>query len=225
MTDQTATGPGLTLYAYWRTSATYRVRVALALKGLTAQERLIDIDAGEHLRPEFLAINPQGALPALVVHGHPPLTQSVAILEFLDELYPQPALLPDDPFGRARVRSLAATMASDTHPLIVPRVRKYLKEAAGFDDAAWRAWQTAWFTRGLTDIEARLRDDPATGTFCHGGTPTMADICLASVEAVARVFKIKVDGIPTVDRIVAACNALDAFSNADPMVQTGAPRA
>ena len=224
MSDPNATGPSLTLYAYWRTSAAYRVRVALALKGLVAQERLVDIDAGEHLRPEFLAINPQGALPALVVQGHPPLTQSVAILEFLEEMYPQPALLPEDPYGRARVRSLAATMASDTHPLIVPRVRKYLQETTGFDDAAWRAWQTAWFTRGFTDIEARLRDDSATGTFCHGDTLTIADICLASVEAVARVFKIKVDGIPTVDRIVAACNALDAFANADPMIQVGAPR-
>ena len=193
-----------------------RVRVALALKGLTAEERLVDIDAGEHLRPDFLAINPQGAIPALVVEGHPPLTQSVAILEFLDELHPQPALLPGDPYGRARVRSLAATMASDTHPLIVPRVKTYLKEQAGFDDAAWRAWQVAWFTRGFTDIETRLRDDPATGAFCHGDTPTMADICLASVEAVARVFKIKVEGIPTVDRIVAACNVLEAFRNADP---------
>ena len=215
----------LVLYAYWRTSATYRVRVALAMKGVAAQERLVDIDAGEHLRPEFLAINPQGALPALVVEGHVPLTQSLAILEFLDEQYPQPALLPADAYGRARVRSLAATMASDTHPLIVPRVKKYLKEKAGFDDAAWRDWQTAWFTRGFTDIEARLAHDPATGTFCHGDTPTIADICLASVEAVARVFKIKVDGIPTVDRIVAACNALDAFANADPMVQVGAPPA
>ena len=215
----------LVLYAYWRTSATYRVRVALAMKGVAAQERLVDIDAGEHLRPEFLAINPQGALPALVVEGHVPLTQSLAILEFLDEQYPQPALLPADAHGRARVRSLAATMASDTHPLIVPRVKKYLKEKAGFDDAAWRDWQTVWFTRGFTDIEARLARDPATGTFCHGDTPTIADICLASVEAVARVFKIKVDGIPTVDRIVAACNALDAFANADPMVQVGAPPA
>lgn len=215
----------LVLYAYWRTSATYRVRVALAMKGVAAQERLVDIDAGEHLRPEFLAINPQGALPALVVEGHVPLTQSLAILEFLDEQYPQPALLPADAHGRARVRSLAATMASDTHPLIVPRVKKYLKEKAGFDDAAWRDWQTAWFTRGFADIEARLARDPATGTFCHGDTPTIADICLASVEAVARVFKIKVDGIPTVDRIVAACNALDAFANADPMVQVGAPPA
>ncbi len=223
MADQSASKPHLTLYAYWRTSATYRVRVALALKGLAAEERLVDIDGGEHLRPEFLAINPQGAIPALVVEGHAPLTQSLAILEFLDEQHPEPALLPADAYGRARVRSLAATMASDTHPLIVPRVRKYLKEAAGFDDAAWRAWQTQWFTRGFTDIEARLRDDPATGRFCHGNSLTIADICLASVEAVARVFRIKVDNIPTVDRIVAECNRHDAFSRADPLVQVGAP--
>ncbi len=215
--------PKLQLYAFWRSSATYRVRVALNLKGVTAEETLIDLDAGQQLSAEFLAVNPQGAIPALVEPGHAPLTQSVAILEYLEERFPQPPLLPSDPYSRARVRSLAATMAGDTHPLIVPRVKKYLTGTAGFDDAAWRAWQVNWFTRGFEAMEARLAADDATGTFCHGHKPTMADICLASVVVVARVFKVEVANIPTIERIMASCEELDAFARANPMRQVGAP--
>ncbi len=219
MTDQ----PTFQLYGFWRSSATYRVRVALALKGLTAQETAIDLEKGEQFAPAFLAVNPQGALPALIEPGHAPLTQSTAILEYLEERFPQPPLLPADLHGRARVRSLAGLMASDTHPLVVPRVKKYLTGSGGFDDKAWRAWQVTWFTRGFQAMEARLAHDPATGAFCHGDTPTVADICLASVVAVRRVFKIEVPDIPTVDRITATCDALDAFARADPFRQAGAP--
>lgn len=217
--------PALTLYAYWRTSATYRVRVALNLKGVRATEALVDVDAGEHLREPFLSINPQGALPAMVEDGHPPLTQSLAILEYLDERFPDPPLLPppSDPRGRARVRSLALLMAADTHPLITPRVRKYLTGTAGLDMDAWRAWQVNWFTAGFRAMEARLSRDAETGAFCHGDAVTMADVCLASVTAVARVFRIEVDGIPTVRRIVERCEAMDAFARADPFRQVGAP--
>jgi hypothetical protein len=125
------TEPTLELYAFWRSSATYRVRVALALKGLPARERYVDLDAGDQRDPAFLAINPLGAIPALIVPGQPPLTQSLAILEYLDETVPLPALLPSDPLGRARVRSIAAGLAADTHPLIVPRVRNYLTTTGG----------------------------------------------------------------------------------------------
>ena len=124
----------LQLFAYWRTSATFRVRVALHLKGLAATERFIDVDAGEHRSEAYLRINPLGAVPALVEGGQPPLTQSLAILEFLEELKPEPALLPRDLHGRARVRSLAGMLASDTHPLVTPRVRKYLSTNAGLGD-------------------------------------------------------------------------------------------
>ena len=217
------------LFSYWRTSATYRVRVAFNLKGIQPQERNVDIDAGEQRGEAFLKINPMGAIPALLDHGPgqspTPLTQSLAILEFIDEIQPAPPLLPADPHGRARVRSIAAMLAADTHPLITPRVRKYLTANAGFDDAAWRAWQTQWFTAGLQALEQRLAGDPQTGTFCHGEAPTMADICLASIIVVMRVFKVEVAGIPTVLRIMAACEALDAFAKADPMRQVGAPRA
>ncbi len=221
MADQ----PRFELFSFWRTSATFRVRVALNLKGLTAHERIVDLDAGEQRGEAFLRINPLGAIPALVAEGHPPLTQSLAILEFLDETVPAPPLLPADPHGRARVRSIAAMLACDTHPLITPRVRRYLAASAGFDDAAWKAWQTQWFTTGLRAVEQRLAADAATGAYCHGDTVTVADICLASILAVTKVFKVPVDGIPTVDRIVARCEALDAFARADPFKQDGAPEA
>ncbi len=217
------------LFSFWRTSATYRVRVAFNLKGVTPHEHNINLDAGEQRGEAFLKINPMGAIPALVDHGpgqpQTPLTQSLAILEFIDESFPMPALLPTDAHGRARVRSLAAMLAADTHPLITPRVKKYLTTNSGFDDAAWRAWQIHWFTTGLQALEQRLTTEPGTGTFCHGDTPTIADICLASIIAVMRVFKIEVPGIPTVMRVMAACEQLDAFAAADPSRQVGAPKA
>jgi maleylacetoacetate isomerase len=216
--------PHVDLYAYWRTSATFRVRVALNLKGIAASERQVNLDAGEQRSPEFLKINPLAAIPALVMDGQPPLTQSLAILEFLEELQPKPPLLPSDLHGRARVRSIAGMLAADTHPLVTPRVRGYLTKSGGFDDAAWRAWQIQWFGTGLQAVEQRLANDAATGRFCHGDVPGMADICLASIVAVMRVFKIATSGTPTVDRIVAACDDLEAFRRADPMRQVGAPK-
>jgi maleylacetoacetate isomerase len=216
--------PDFELYGFWRTSATYRVRVALNLKGLAAHEHVIDLDKGEQLSPAFLTINPMGAIPALVVPGHPPLTESLAILEFLDETHPAPPLLPADPHGRARVRSIAQMLAGDTHPLITPRVRKYLQTTGGFDDAAVRAWMVHWFSTGLAAVEKRLASEADTGIFCHGDTVTMADICLCSITAMLRVLKIAVADIPTIDAIVARCEAMEAFAKADPMKQVGAPK-
>ena len=217
------------LYSFWRTSATYRVRVALNLKGVQAHERNVNLDAGEQRGEAFLKINPLGAIPALIDtqdgQSHTPITQSLAILEFLDEVYPTPALLPADPHGRARVRSLAAMLAADTHPLITPRVKKYLTTEAKFDDAAWRAWQTQWFTTGLQAVEQRLTNETQTGSFCHGESATMADICLASILVVMRVFKIEVPSIPTIQRIMAQCEKQAAFAKAAPGLQTGAPQA
>jgi maleylacetoacetate isomerase/maleylpyruvate isomerase len=217
------TQPSFELYAYWRTSATYRVRVALNLKGLKANERIVNIDAGEQRDKEFLKINPLGAIPALVDIGHAPLTQSLAILEFLEEFQPAPPLLPQDLHGRARVRSIAAMLAADTHPLITGRVKKYLTTATGMDDTAWRAWQIQWFGTGLSALEQRLVAEPQTGVFCHGDTPTMADICLASIVEMVRIFKITMPDTPTIDRIMAACDAHPAFVEAKPSRQIGAP--
>ena len=216
------------LYSYWRTSATYRVRVAFNLKGVKPRETNVDIDAGEQHAEAFRRVNPLGGIPALVDHApgqsQEPLTQSLAILEFLDETYPQPPLLPADAHGRARVRSLAQMLAADTHPLITPRVRKYLTTTGGFDADAWRAWQIQWFGTGLRAFEQRLAGETGTGRFCHGDSPTMADICLASLIVVMRVFKITFDDIPTAMRIMAECEKLEAFAAADPTRQAGAPQ-
>jgi maleylacetoacetate isomerase len=217
------TEPPFELYAFWRSSATYRVRVALALKGLSAREHYVDLDAGDQRDPVFLKINPLGAIPALIVPGQPPLTQSLAILEYLDETVPNPPLLPSDPLGRARVRSIAAGLAADTHPLIVPRVRHYLTTTGGFDAAAWRAWQLHWFTTGLQALETRLASEAATGVYCQGDSVTIADILLMSIVAVLRVFNFATVGTPTIDRIVGLCEAQDAFARAAPMRQHGAP--
>lgn len=220
----TPSTPTFELFAFWRTSATYRVRVALNLKGLIAHERIVNLDAGEQRSEEFLKINPLGAIPALLESGHAPMTQSLAILEFLNEFQPSPPLLPTDLHGRARVRSLAAMLAADTHPLITPRVKKYLtSSSADFDDAAWRAWQIQWFSTGLAAVEQRLASENETGIFCHGDTPTMADIVLSSIVVMTRLFKITVIGTPTIDRIMQACDAHEAFSKAAPLRQAGAP--
>jgi maleylacetoacetate isomerase len=215
------------LHSYWRTSATYRVRVAFNLKGVRPRETNVDLDAGEQLGEAFRRINPMGAIPALIDHGPGqsplPLTQSLAILEFLDETYPEPPLLPADAHARARVRSLAQMLAADTHPLVTPRVRKYLTTSGGFDAQAWRAWQIQWFGAGLRAFEQRLANEPGTGRFCHGDAPTMADICLASIFAVMQVFKIDFDDLPTARRIMAECERLEAFAAAAPARQAGAP--
>jgi maleylacetoacetate isomerase len=215
--------PQFELYAYWRTSAGFRVRVALNLKGLSAHEHIINIDTGEQRSEAFLMINPMAAIPALIQEGHAPLTQSLAILEYLEELQPSPPMLPGDLHGRARVRSIASMLASDLHPLITPRVRKYLTTTGGFDDNAWRAWITQWLTTGLVALEQRLASEPQTGKFCHGDELTMADICLASIIAVTRVLKIEVKDTPTIDRIMALCDQQEAFAKAAPARQEGAP--
>ena len=216
------------LFAFWRTSATYRVRVALNLKSIIADERFVDMDAGEQRSEAFLAINPMGAIPAMIDRAAPgpvpPLTQSLAILEFLEEAYPAASILPTDLYGRARVRSLAAMLVADTHPLITPRVIKYLTSTAKFDDVALRDWRTHWFTTGLQAFEQRLQTEAETGQFCHGDAITIADICLASIRIVLPLFKIEVPNTPISDRIFAACQAHDAFAKAAPLAQTGAPK-
>lgn len=217
------TSPDLTLYAFWRTSAAFRVRVALNLKGMVAHEEFVNLDAGEQRSVAYLKINPLGGVPTLMESGSPPITQSLAILEFLEETTPLPPLLPDDRHGRARVRSLCGMLASDTHPLITPRVRKYLGTSSSYDDAAWRAWQTHWVTTGLHAVEQRLASESDTGLFCHGDQVTMADVCMASLFAVTRVLNINVPDTPTITRIMVQCDALPAFAQAQPHRQAGAP--
>jgi maleylacetoacetate isomerase len=213
----------LKMYGFWRSAASFRVRIAMNLKGLAYEETMIDLDAGEQHAPAFKAINPAAAVPALFVDDGPPLIQSLAVLEYLEELHPEPALLPPDARGKARVRALALIFAADHHPLITPRVRRYLADTLQIDDAGRTQWIRHWFREGLAQGEARLAGDPATGRFCHGNAPTIADLCLVSQAMGARGFKVETADLPTVHRIVEACLTIDAFARAVPLRQPGAP--
>jgi maleylacetoacetate isomerase len=212
------------LYGFWRSLASYRVRVALALKGLKAEELSIDLLKGEQNSADYLAVNPQGVVPALVLDdAGAPLFQSLAILEYLEETHPQPSLLPKDPRSRARVRGLALIAAADGHPLITPRIRNYLEKEMRQDEAARNRWLAHWTMRALEAIEGHLAREKETGRFCHGDTPTMADICLASqmIGALA-YFNCDTKAVPTAMRIYNQCMEIDAFASAHPLKQPGA---
>jgi maleylacetoacetate isomerase len=211
------------MYGFWRSAASFRVRIALNLKGLPFEEEMIDLDADEQHAPGYRAVNPQAALPTVIIDGGPKLTQSMAILEFLEETHPTPQLLPSDRYGRARVRSLALLWAADHHPLIVPRIRTYLADVLKQDEAARTAWVRHWFREGLAIGEARLSGDQDTGRFCHGDTPTFADLCQLSQAMGARGFGVDFSDLPVVSRIVDACLARDEFARALPLRQPGAP--
>jgi maleylacetoacetate isomerase len=212
------------LYGFWRSLASYRVRVALALKGLRAEEVSIDLLKGKQNSEDYLAVNPQGVVPALILdEGGPPLFQSLAILEYLEETRPQPPLLPKDPRGRARVRGLALIAAADGHPLIVPRVRNYLEREMKQDEASRNRWLAHWTMRALEAIEGHLAKEKETGRFCHGNTPTIADICLASqVIGALAYFNCDTKAVPTAMRIYNQCMEIEAFAKAHPLKQPGA---
>ena len=211
------------MYGFWRSAASFRVRIALNLKGLAFEEEMIDLDAGVQHGAAYLAVNPQAVVPSLVVDDGPPLTQSIAILEWLEETHPTPPLLPKDARGRARVRGLALLWAADHHPLIVPRIRRYLTETVGLDAASRDAWVRHWYLEGLEIGEKRLAGEAETGRFCHGDTPTIADLCLMSQVMGARGHKVDTGHLPTITRIAEACLAMDAFARAAPLRQPGAP--
>ena len=213
------------LYTYWRSLATFRVRIALNLKGLAYDPIDVDLDAGQQRTAAFKALNPQMVLPALVEDDGNVLFQSMAIMEYLDEIHPEPPLLPRDPRGRARVRSLSLITVADSHPLIVPRVRTHLGATFNLDDAGKMSWARHWFAAGLDTYEAHLARDKATGIYCHGDRVTMADLCLVSHAVGYRVFKGGLDNHPTVKRIVETCMADDRFARAQPLRQPGAPAA
>ena len=212
------------LYGFWRSLASYRVRVALALKGLHAEEISIDLLKGKQTSEDYLALNPQGVVPALVLdEGGPPLFQSLAILEYLEETRPAPPLLPKDPRGRARVRGLSLIAAADGHPLITPRIRDYLEKEMRQDEAARNRWLAHWTMRALEAIEGHLSRERETGRFCHGNTPTMADICLASqVIGALAYFNCDTKAVPTAMRIYNQCMEIEAFAKAHPLKQPGA---
>jgi maleylacetoacetate isomerase len=212
------------LYGFWRSLATFRVKVALSLKGLQAEEVSIDILKGKQHEDSYRALNPQGVVPALVLDdGGPPLFQSLAILEYLEETKPQPPLLPKDARGRARVRGLALIAAADGHPLVVPRIRNYLEKNLSVSEEKRNEWLAHWTLKALQAIESHLKNENETGRFCHGDSPTFADICLAGqVVAAKAYFKADTSSVPISMRIYEECMKMDAFRKANPMNQPGA---
>lgn len=210
-------------YSFWRSLAAFRVRVALNIKGIVPDEIVtIDLMKGDQRRDAYKKVNPQMLLPALV-DGDGILFQSVAIMEYLDETHPQPSILPKDPRGRARVRALAAIVASDSHPLMVPRVRNFMEHELKLDEATRNTWIKHWIGEGLAAMEGHLSRDKETGTFAHGDAVTMADICLVSGMTGAAFFQVDTAPYPTARRITEACMAIDSFAKAHPLKQPGAP--
>lgn len=213
----------LRLFSYWRSSAAYRVRIGLNLKGLSYETVPVHLlrDGGQQHAPDFVRINPQHAVPVLQ-HGERTLRQSLAILEYLDELWPQPRLLPASARERARVRALAQLVASDIHPLNNLRVMRYIEREWQVPQAGREAWMRHWMREGLVALEALLADDPATGVFCHGQTPGIADCCLVPQLYNARRFGLELAAFPILLRIEAACEGLPAFEAARPENQPDA---
>jgi len=212
------------LYSYWRSLATFRVRIALNIKGLKYEQVWVDLDAGDQRQPGYRNVNPQMVVPSLVEDDGSVLYQSMAIMEYLDEVHPEPPLLPADPKGRVRVRALSLITVADSHPLIVPRVRNHLAATFNVDEEGRAAWVRHWFAAGLDAYESHLSRDRATGACCHGDTVTMADLCLVSHAVGYRVFKGTIDNHPTVKRIVERCLADERFASAQPLRQPGAPK-
>jgi len=213
------------MYGNWRSAAAFRVRIALNLKGITYEEVFLDLDAGDQHKPDFLAVNPQGAVPALFDGDGPPLTQSLAILDYLEETRPDQPLLPEEPRARARARSLAQVVACDTHPLYVPRVRTFLMENYGLPRERMLEFLRNAFTTGLKTLETRLSTEAGTGRFCQGDAVSHADLCLISLWVGTGIFGIDTAAYPTVKRIADELLALDAVARAHPLRQPGAPAA
>lgn len=211
------------LTTYFRSTAAYRVRVALNLKGIEHELEPIHLlrDGGEHKTPEYLDKNPDGLIPTLETQGRM-LAQSMAILEYLEEKYPQPALLPEDLFDRAYLRGLAQTIASDIHPLNNLRVLQFLTNDLGVSEEQKIAWYHHWVASGFKGIETRLARNEKTGLCCFGDTPTLADVCLIPQVYNAVRFKCPLDDYPTIMRINEHCLSLDAFADAVPDKQADA---
>ena len=210
-------------FSFWRSLASFRVRIALNLKGIACEVIDVDLMKGHQRDPAYIAVNPQMVLPALVDDEGHVLFQSLAIMEYLDETHPQPPLLPAELRARARVRALAQVVACDSHPLIVPRVREFLEHELHLDEAQRMKWIHNWIGAALRTLEANLSGSKETGRYCQGDQITIADICLVSQFAGANFFKHDLGPYPTVRRIAEACMQNDAFARAHPLRQPGAP--
>ncbi len=210
----------LILHSFHLSLATYRVRIALALKGIAFEERTHDLTKGEQDATDFRAVNPAGAVPALEGATPEPLTQSLAILEWLEETHPEPALLPADAAGRARVRSLFLLTAADTHPIVVPRVRRRLAQQFGADEAAHRDWSAHWFREGCAAYEARLAKG---ATRCHDERLSIADLGLMSHRIGAERFGVDLAPFPNFSAVTTSLMEVPEIAAAHPRLQRGAP--
>jgi maleylpyruvate isomerase len=209
------------LYTYFRSQASYRVRIALNLKGLPREEEYLHLEKGDQFKPGYKTVNPQMVVPTLI-DGDLRLFQSLAILEYLEETHPKPPLLPADPASRAWVRGFALINIADAHPLIVPRIRNYLSGTLKVSDEQRLAWIQHWLGLGLAAMETLLGEHRESGRFCHGDTASLADICLVTQVTPAQTFKTPVDAYPKVMRIYQTCMAIPAFADASPPKQPDA---
>jgi maleylacetoacetate isomerase/maleylpyruvate isomerase len=211
------------LFSFWRSLATFRVRIVLNLKDIEVEVVDVDLMKGQQRQEEYRKVNPQMLIPALVDGEGPVMFQSLAIIEYLDEVHPRPPLLPATPRVRARVRGLAQIVACDAHPLMVPRVRDFLEHEFKLDEAQRLKWIHHWIGEALKALESNLAGSSETGRYCHGDSVTIADVCLASHVVGANFFKHDLAPYPTVRRIADACLREDAFARAHPLRQPGAP--
>ena len=203
------------LYGFFRSSAAFRVRIALNLKGLAYEGAFIHLRRDDQAQPAYRGVNPQGLVPTLE-DGDERLIQSLAIIEYLDETHPEPPLLPSRPAERARVRALADIVACDIHPINNLRVLRYLSRRFGRDETAIGAWYNHWIAEGFAALESLLAADPRTGAFCHGEQPGLADIALVPQVVNSERYRLDLAPYPTIARIFARCMQLDAFAAAHP---------
>ena len=210
------------LYTYYRSQASFRVRIALNLKDLQREDAFLHLERGDQFAEDYRALNPQMVVPTLALDNGALLFQSLAILEYLDETHPEPPLLPAEPLARAWVRGVALINVADSHPLIVPRIRHYLTDTLGLSEAQRNGWIEHWLAAGLQAIETLLAGHSQSGRFCHGERPTIADICLVTQVTPAKTFGLPLDPYPRVMRVYETCMALPAFAAAQPARQPDA---
>ena len=213
----------VTLYGFWRSLAAYRVRVALNLKGIPFEEVSINLAGGEQYGEAYSSLNPQHVVP-LLKHDGNEIVQSLAILEYIEDIWPSPKLIPSAPLDKAEVKALALITIADTHPLIVPRVRNFLNKEWGLDEAAQTQWAQYWFTKGNEAIENTLVKLDKSKTYSFGDEVTIADIALASHVIGAKLFNVDMSTAPTLNGIFENCMKIPGFANAHPLKQAGAPK-